>query len=218
MLLRARHYPQTFFCSLAFHKSLSCVKTASPKRTRIPQHLALPRLQNCYSLLPHDRKMMEVDEEQSPNSGSADSSRSESPATASTPSPMIEVEETVSILPIDKAQNGKQKASNKSKYVPLVSDIIKPRAYQREMLGQSLRRNVIVAVSTFGHRYFESYRLTVIRWIRAAERHKCMFIAECSGIETLTEHYSAVLRIQAELERCSPDKVRGSMNKPMAGR
>ncbi|KAI1035762.1 hypothetical protein LB505_003865 [Fusarium chuoi] len=69
---------------------------------------------------------MEVDEEQSPNSGSADSSRSESPATASTPSPMIEVEETVSILPIDKAQNGKQKASNKSKYVPLVSDIIKP--------------------------------------------------------------------------------------------
>ncbi|KAF5722662.1 Dicer 2 [Fusarium mundagurra] len=116
--------------------------------------------------------MMEVDEEQSPNSGSADSSRSESPATASTPSPMIEVEERVIILPTDKAQNGKQKASKKSKDVPRVPDIIKPRAYQREMLEQSLRRNVIVAMDTG------------------------------SGKTQV-----AVLRIQAELERCSPDKL-----------
>jgi hypothetical protein len=168
-------------------------------------------------VLPHDEKMMEVDEEQSPNSGSADSSRPESPATASTPSPMIEVEETVTILPTDKALSGKQKASNKSKDVPRVPDIIKPRAYQREMLEQSLRRNVIVAVSTFRHRYFKAYRVTIARWIREAERLKCMFIAECSGNETLTERFSAVLRIQAELDRCSPNKVRVSMNKPMAG-
>ncbi|KAF5596891.1 Dicer 2 [Fusarium pseudocircinatum] len=116
--------------------------------------------------------MMEVDEEHSPNSGSADSSRSESPATASTPSPMIEVKETVTILPTDKALNGKQKASNKSKDVPRVPDIIKPRAYQREMLEQSLRRNVVVAMDTG------------------------------SGKTQV-----AVLRIQAELERCSPDKI-----------
>ncbi|KAF4441946.1 Dicer 2 [Fusarium acutatum] len=115
---------------------------------------------------------MEVDEEQSPNSGSADSSRSESPATASTPSPMIEVEETMTILPTDKAQNGKQKASNTSKDVPLVPDIIKPRAYQREMLEQSLKRNAIVAMDTG------------------------------SGKTQV-----AVLRIQAELDRSSPDKL-----------
>ncbi|KAF5701438.1 Dcl-2 dicer RNA helicase [Fusarium globosum] len=116
--------------------------------------------------------MMEVDEEQSPDSGSADSSRSETPATASTPSPVIEVEETVSILSTAKAKTGKQKASSKSKYVPLVPNIIKPRAYQREMLEQSLRRNVIVAMDTG------------------------------SGKTQV-----AVLRIQAELERCSPDKL-----------
>ncbi|EWG52521.1 hypothetical protein FVEG_11254 [Fusarium verticillioides 7600] len=172
MLLKAKHYPQTFLRSLAFHQSLSYVKTASPKCTRIPQHLARPRLQHCYSVLPHDEKMMEVDEEQSPNSGSADSSRPESPATASTPSPMIEVEEKITILPTDKALNGKQKASNKSKDVPRVPDIIKPRAYQREMLEQSLRRNVIVAMDTG------------------------------SGKTQV-----AVLRIQAEIDRCSPSKL-----------
>ncbi|KAF5684693.1 Dicer 2 [Fusarium circinatum] len=116
--------------------------------------------------------MMEVDDEQSPNSGSPDSSRSESPATASTPSPMIEVEETVTILPPHKAKNGKQKVSTKSRDVRPVPDIIKPRAYQREMLEQSLKRNIIVAMDTG------------------------------SGKTQV-----AVLRIQAELERCSPDKL-----------
>ncbi|KAF5630542.1 Dicer 2 [Fusarium sp. NRRL 52700] len=116
--------------------------------------------------------MMEVDEEQSPNSGSADSSRSESPAITSTPPPMIVVEETVTIPPTDMAQNDKRKASNKSKDLRLVPNIIKPRAYQREMLEQTLRRNAIIAMDTG------------------------------SGKTQV-----AVLRIQAELERSSPDKL-----------
>ncbi|RKK58309.1 Dicer-like protein 2 [Fusarium oxysporum f. sp. cepae] len=116
--------------------------------------------------------MMEIDEEKSLNSGSADSSRSESPATTSTPSPMIDVEETVTLIPTDKALNRKQKAANKSKDASPVPDIIRPRAYQREMLEQSLKRNVIVAMDTG------------------------------SGKTQV-----AVLRIQAELERSSPNKL-----------
>jgi hypothetical protein len=193
MLLRTKQYPKTFFRSLAFHRSLSCVKIASPRRTRIPQHLARPRHQTRYSLLIHDEKMMEADEEQSPNSGSADSSWSESPANASTPPPMIDVTETVTIIPTDRTIIGTKNAASKSKDASPVPEIISPRAYQREMLEQSLKRNVIVAVSTFEHRLFETYRLTAFRWTQAAERPKCMFIAECSGSETLTE----------TLQRCS---------------
>ncbi|KAF4948363.1 hypothetical protein FGADI_9675 [Fusarium gaditjirri] len=115
---------------------------------------------------------MEADQEHSPNSGSAGSSQSESTATASTPSPLIDVEETVTQILTDKALDGKKKAANKSKDVSPVPDIIKPRAYQREMLEQSLKRNVIVAMDTG------------------------------SGKTQV-----AVLRIQAELERCSPDKL-----------
>lgn len=48
----------------------------------------------------------------------------------------------------------------RSKDVTPDPEVVNPRGYQREMLEQSLKRNVIVAVGYRELRLFESYRLT----------------------------------------------------------
>ncbi|KAF4451396.1 hypothetical protein F53441_5662 [Fusarium austroafricanum] len=115
---------------------------------------------------------MEIDPQQAPESGSSDSSRPESPAINETPSSTVEIMETVSIITADKVPKEVQNAENTLKDESPAPEIISPRAYQREMLEQSLKRNVIVAMDTG------------------------------SGKTQV-----AILRVQAELERCASNKI-----------
>ncbi|KAJ3543364.1 hypothetical protein NM208_g3624 [Fusarium decemcellulare] len=110
----------------------------------------------------------------SPQKGSSESRSSGSPAISiingdpavdGTPTSPTE---TIQMAPIDGDDLLESESGSKSP-APV---IINPRAYQREMLEQSLERNVIVAMDTG------------------------------SGKTQV-----AVLRIQAELERCSPEKI-----------
>ncbi|KAJ4252564.1 Dicer-like protein 2 [Fusarium falciforme] len=108
----------------------------------------------------------------SPESGSSDTSSVEKlpveEAATSTP----EIVEKVSVIPADDITKASGDEILEYKEESPAPEIINPRAYQREMLEQSLERNVIVAMDTG------------------------------SGKTQV-----AVLRIQAELEKCSPDKI-----------
>ncbi|KAM5360433.1 hypothetical protein ACJZ2D_013760 [Fusarium nematophilum] len=112
-----------------------------------------------------------------PRSESLDSDSPGSPASdsaavedVSTPSP--EVTETVTFVAVDGSSvlDGEDAMDTRSESP--APEMINPRAYQREMLEQSLKRNVILAMDTG------------------------------SGKTQV-----AVLRIQAELEKCSPEKI-----------
>ncbi|KAF9762800.1 hypothetical protein IL306_003333 [Fusarium sp. DS 682] len=92
--------------------------------------------------------MMDVDQKQSPSSGSADSSPSESPATASTPPLLIDITETDTIVPTDKAGEATKDTADMSKDASPAPRALEARAYQREMFEASMKRNVIVAMDT----------------------------------------------------------------------
>jgi hypothetical protein len=88
----------------------------------------------------------------------------------------------------------------------------KPRGYQQEMLAESLRKNIIVAVCTSHLRENTCASKTDIlqtRWTPEAVRHKCTSIDDVIH----AFHYlslliiRAILRIQEELGRCPPNKV-----------
>ncbi|KAH6949901.1 hypothetical protein DER45DRAFT_494835 [Fusarium avenaceum] len=115
---------------------------------------------------------MDIDRPQSPGTGSSSSSRPDTPLISETETPTVEITETVSIVAAGKVLGEAQDEGHGSKPEFPAPEIINPRAYQREMLEQSLKRNVIVAMDTG------------------------------SGKTQV-----AVLRIQAELERCSPNKI-----------
>lgn len=55
--------------------------------------------------------------------------------------------------------------------------ILQPRSYQREMLEQSLQRNIIVAVQSLSRPYGSFFSDTTTRWILAVARHKSQFFA-----------------------------------------
>ncbi|KAM0336378.1 hypothetical protein ACHAPQ_004233 [Fusarium lateritium] len=116
--------------------------------------------------------MMDIDLPQPPGTGSSGSSQPGSPIVNETATPTVEITETLSIIAAGKVLGEAQDEADEPKPVSPAPEIINPRAYQREMLEQSLKRNVIVAMDTG------------------------------SGKTQV-----AVLRIQAELERCSPDKI-----------
>lgn len=83
-----------------------------------------------------------------------------------------------------------------------------PRAYQLEMLQQSLNQNTIVVVSTPSMQYIESANQYTCRWIPEAARRRC----KCLLPNYLPKAHpsnsvSAVLRIKAELEKSDPDQV-----------
>ena len=84
----------------------------------------------------------------SPEDGSSDSSSAEKLPVdeASTPAPKIV--ENISVIPADNITKASGDEILEDKEESPAPDIINPRAYQREMLEQSLERNVIVAVSS----------------------------------------------------------------------
>jgi hypothetical protein len=70
--------------------------------------------------------------------------------------------------------NGSSDSEGESSEAEVESKAMAARAYQLEMLEQSLKRNIIVAVSgeeTLGDS--DSVLLTNSRWILGAARHKC---------------------------------------------
>ncbi|KAJ4189283.1 Dicer-like protein 2 [Fusarium falciforme] len=84
----------------------------------------------------------------SPESGSSDTSSVEKlpveEAATSTP----EIVEKVSVIPADDITKASGDEILEYKEESPAPEIINPRAYQREMLEQSLERNVIVAMDT----------------------------------------------------------------------
>ncbi|KAF4976160.1 hypothetical protein FZEAL_7138 [Fusarium zealandicum] len=114
---------------------------------------------------------MEPLQPSSPENGSSDSS-SEIPPNEELSTPIAEVTESVSYIAANDISAAEENGIIKPRIESPIPEIINPRAYQREMLEQSLQRNVIVAMDTG------------------------------SGKTQV-----AVLRIQVELERCSPDKI-----------
>lgn len=104
--------------------------------------------------------MMDIDRPQSPGTGSSSSSRPDPPLISETETPTVEITETVSIVAAGKVLGEAQDEGHGSKPEFPAPEIINPRAYQREMLEQSLKRNVIVAVSCHGYRPFDSHYLT----------------------------------------------------------
>ncbi|KAF4971740.1 hypothetical protein FSARC_1539 [Fusarium sarcochroum] len=115
---------------------------------------------------------MDISRQQSPQSGSSDSSPPESPPVDEASTPAVKITETVSIIPTDNVSGCSEDEEIESRVDSPAPVIVNSRAYQREMLEQSLKGNVIVAMDTG------------------------------SGKTQV-----AVLRIQAELERCSSDKI-----------
>ncbi|KAI9795457.1 MAG: Dicer-like protein 2, partial [Candelina submexicana] len=69
--------------------------------------------------------------------------------------------------------------------------VLRPRAYQLEMLDEGLQRNIIIAVCWLG-----------MLWTQAAERHLCI----TSFIDP-HNFFRAILRIAAELERCPAEQL-----------
>ncbi|KAF5024960.1 hypothetical protein F66182_2911 [Fusarium sp. NRRL 66182] len=116
--------------------------------------------------------MMDIDREESRRSESAVSSTPNSPAVNESPSAAVKVTENVSVIAPDNIMDDNHYESPDSRVESPAPAIVNSRAYQREMLEQSLKRNVIIAMDTG------------------------------SGKTQV-----AVLRIQAELERCSSDKM-----------
>lgn len=104
--------------------------------------------------------MMDIDRPRSPGTGSSGSSQPDSPIVNGTATPTIEITETLSIIAAGKVLGDIQNEKDEFKPESPAPEIINPRAYQREMLEQSLKRNVIVAVSFHWYRPFESHCLT----------------------------------------------------------
>jgi hypothetical protein len=84
------------------------------------------------------------------------------------------------------------------------------RGYQKEMLEESLKKNIVVAVQNPVHLLL-GLPVTdpIIRWIRVAVKPIC---ASATHTHTLNEQSSlilksAILRIEAELERCTQEQV-----------
>ncbi|KAF5667653.1 Dicer 2 [Fusarium heterosporum] len=91
---------------------------------------------------------MDVDRPQSPETGTPDSSQPDSPIVAETTTPTLEITETISIVATGNVLQRSQDETEKIKEESPAPQIFSPRAYQREMLEQSLKRNVIVATNT----------------------------------------------------------------------
>ncbi|KAL2680573.1 hypothetical protein Neosp_008175 [[Neocosmospora] mangrovei] len=108
----------------------------------------------------------------SPDDGSSGSSSVEKLPGDETATSAPEIVEKVSVIPADDITKASIDEMLEDKQESSAPEIINSRAYQREMLEQSLERNVIVAMDTG------------------------------SGKTQV-----AVLRIQAELEKSSPDKI-----------
>jgi hypothetical protein len=86
------------------------------------------------------------------------------------------------------------------------------RPYQLEMFEASMKENTIVVV--WSSICVNDIRILTFRgrWTLAVERHTCiMHLPEMKGLDMSptpdTDVNSAVLRINAELERCPPNKV-----------
>ncbi|KAF4342995.1 Dicer 2 [Fusarium beomiforme] len=91
---------------------------------------------------------MDIDQKLSPSTGSADSSRSESPATASTPPLLIDISESITIIATEKATEALGDEADKSQDASPIPRVMEARAYQREMFEASMKGNVIVAMDT----------------------------------------------------------------------
>ncbi|KAI8660851.1 hypothetical protein NCS57_01063400 [Fusarium keratoplasticum] len=124
------------------------------------------------SVISQRNTIMATPRSPSPESGSSDTSSVEKLPVEEAATSAPEIVEKVSVIPADDITKASGDEILEDKEESPAPEIINPRAYQREMLEQSLERNVIVAMDTG------------------------------SGKTQV-----AVLRIQAELEKCSPDKI-----------
>ena len=87
-----------------------------------------------------------------------------------------------------------------------------PRGYQLEMLAESMSKNIIIAVGNlYPLPYFQSQTLHTADGHRKRQNTYVREPDDRSGVPSLwvakTEVDRALLRIGAELDRCSPEKV-----------
>lgn len=106
----------------------------------------------------------------------------------------------------DQANVQEQDEEVKPQKVTPNPEVVNPRGYQREMLEQSIKRNVIVAVS-YSEYPIQSAFADLIRWTREVVKLKCMSLPYHRKRERLIITRRAVMRIQHELDTCAPDKV-----------
>lgn len=90
----------------------------------------------------------------SPEGGSSDSSSVEKLPVDETATSTPEIVETVSVVVTDDITKTSGDGILEEKEESPAPEIINPRAYQREMLEQSLERNVIVAVSSLSPMFY----------------------------------------------------------------
>lgn len=115
----------------------------------------------------------------SPEDGSSDSSSVEKLLVDEAATSAPEIIEKVSVIPADDITKASGDEILEDKEESPAPEIINPRAYQREMLEQSLERNVIVAVSSLSPMFCTIW-LTLRRWTRVVGKPKCKASSRCS--------------------------------------